>query len=694
MAKTFVSRLNAIIRCIVLGGVIAILICTSCPSSAEQPPAQSSDLDLLLARKQYDKFEREFTARAARLTAEDRTYFEGVLANRINLADRSILLLQPLISGLLMSNPVHAEYALCTLADNYARNFRYGRAANTYLQAAFVAEANRAESTCDARHEAARWALLDGAPPQTIRSSGPFALSGSNDSLGLLRVPVNVGTYTGSWILDTGANLSVVSRSVADRLGLAVSTRTADAAASSGHSVPVRVAVIPQIQLGTALIRNVAVLVAEDSDLTFPSMNYRIEGCLGLPVLMALGEVSVVRACKGLCNVRFSRNVLFSQILVWLCSSLSAFAQSQQPMTLINFEGFSAATWPYYATPPVQTLSATISGGLVLLSGVWVEDQGNVYYTGAVGVCDGCLPTVTINFSQPVSNFSVLVLNGNYEAVPITLNDDQGGQQQVWLAPFGYFGEVKTVSLPENNIRQVTISGYGVCFAIDNVQFTPSSPVLLDPVDSGYLSGPQITTNTDRLSQGGVIVQGVAADGAAQAMVGVTQAVVRIPATTGESFNVTVLDEDGIQETVQNEGGLFPLGGSPQSAAPSMTVNAVETLNGPMAFLVYVSPSNFARSSQDYTAKTRAFSLQVVPVSPPGLTTTLSASLLRPPVVLVHGLWGDLNDWNKFTPVRNDPLGRFFDEAVDYTAPGRRNYSHKPNLYNSHNQRSHQRAGI
>jgi predicted aspartyl protease len=298
MAKIFVSRLNAIIRCIVSGGLIAILICASCPLSAEQPPAKSSDLDLLLARKQYDKFEREFTARAARLTAEDRTYFGGVLANRINLVDRSILLLQPLISGLLMSNPVHAEYALCTLADNYARNFRYGKAANTYLQAALVAEANRAESTCNARHEAARWALLDGAPPQTIQSSGPFALSGSNDSLGLLRVPVNVGTYAGSWILDTGANLSVVSRSVADRLGLAVSTRTADAAASSGHSVPVRVAVIPQIQLGPALIRNVAVLVAEDSDLTFPSINYRIEGCLGLPVLMALGAVSVVQGAS------------------------------------------------------------------------------------------------------------------------------------------------------------------------------------------------------------------------------------------------------------------------------------------------------------------------------------------------------------------------------------------------------------
>ncbi len=295
MAKTSVPRLSAIIRCIVLGGVIVILICTSRPLSAEQPPDELSNLDLLLARKQYDKFERELTARADRLTAEDRMYFEGVLANRVNLVDRSILLLQPLISGLLTSNPVHAEYALCTLADSYARNFRYGKAANTYFQAALISEANRAESTCNARHEAARWALLDGAPPQTIQSRGPFALSGSNDSLGLLRVPVNVGTYSGSWILDTGANLSVVSRSVADRLGLAVSTKAADAVASSGHPVPVRVAIIPQIQLGPALIRNVAVLVAEDSDLTFPTMNYRIEGCLGLPVLMALGDVSVAQ---------------------------------------------------------------------------------------------------------------------------------------------------------------------------------------------------------------------------------------------------------------------------------------------------------------------------------------------------------------------------------------------------------------
>lgn len=87
------------------------------------------------------------------------------------------------------------------------------------------------------------------------------------------------------------------------------------------------------------------------------------------------------------------------------------------------------------------------------------ENVGIDYVT--TSACNGCLPTITIDFNQPVSNFSVLLLNGNYSLATFTVNDDQGGQQQITLEPYGYFHQIGTVSLPENNIRQVTISGSG-----------------------------------------------------------------------------------------------------------------------------------------------------------------------------------------------------------------------------------------
>jgi len=223
-----------------------------------------------------------------------------------------------------------------------------------------------------------------------------------------------------------------------------------------------------------------------------------------------------------------------------------------------------------------------------------------------------------------------------------TVEDDQGGLQQITLVA-NFENGAGTITLPDNNIRQVVISGDADewDFSVDNVQFSPSGPVLLDPVDSGYLTGAQITTSTDLLSRGGVTVQGVAADG-------VTQAVVRIPANNdGESLSVSVQDETGNQGTVANNGGLFALGGNPQSAASTLNVNAVNTPNGPMAFVIYLSPVNFARNSGDYYSSTRAISLQIQSNDNPNYSLTANASVIRPPVILVHGLWGSAGDWGR-----------------------------------------------
>jgi len=183
------------------------------------------------------------------------------------------------------------------------------------------------------------------------------------------------------------------------------------------------------------------------------------------------------------------------------------------------------------------------------------------------------------------------------------------------------------------------------------------SPVLLDPVDSGYLDGPQITTSTALLSQGGRVITNVAADGTTQALIQITAN------SQQEVLTVSVLDENG-QPTndVTNCGGLFPLGGNSQSAGTSITLT---TDNTSMAFAIYVPPVNFARGAQDYSLGARAFSVQVKPSDLPDDTVTANASLLRPPVVVVHGLWSKPADWSNFTPLVSD--SRFVVQYVDYS---------------------------
>lgn len=280
--------------CSVILAVIAILSLAAPICALAQSSITSADLDLLLARKQYDRFEQALGL-AASLTARDRAYYNGMLANRLNRPSASVHLLESLVPVLVMSNTLHAENAICALADDYAKLSRYADAAKAYDQAAQLPETRGGTSLCDAGHEARRWSLLKDLPPPTVVNGGAVSLKAQRDSLGLMEVPVTAGAYKGEWIIDTGASLSVISKSVADQMGISISAPGGDAEGTSGIAVPVRVGLIAELHLGSAVIRNVPVLVADDSELTFPSLNFRINGCVGLPVIAALRTISVSR---------------------------------------------------------------------------------------------------------------------------------------------------------------------------------------------------------------------------------------------------------------------------------------------------------------------------------------------------------------------------------------------------------------
>ena len=173
---------------------------------------------------------------------------------------------------------------------------------------------------------------------------------------------------------------------------------------------------------------------------------------------------------------------------------------------------------------------------------------------------------------------------------------------------------------------------------------------LIDPVVAGLLSGSSVTTNTNAIASATKgLVKGAAADGT-------TQVILRIPASSaGQSFTVTVINDAGSpSKSVPNDGGVFALGGSPSSASSSLAVAAVATSAGAEAFAIYLAPVNFSRSSADNTLTTRRVTLQVS--SPSGITGNAGVTVARPPVVLVHGIWGSASSFSNFTPLISDAL--------------------------------------
>jgi Aspartyl protease len=227
----------------------------------------------------------------------ERDFFAGVLANWNGRVDDSILLLNRALPGIRESQPKRAALALETLADDYTKSFRYTDAARTYddLLAHFAGQLDRggANDDSDLVH------LLQAVPAQTITMQGPVRLKTERNPIGSLVTELTVNGVRGQWLLDTGANQTVVTRSFGRELGL----RPLPGSAKTGSGVtgianPLQVAVLPTLQMGGGTLKNVVVLILEDANLNVGKgkHSYQINAILGYPVFQALGTITFLHS--------------------------------------------------------------------------------------------------------------------------------------------------------------------------------------------------------------------------------------------------------------------------------------------------------------------------------------------------------------------------------------------------------------
>ncbi len=167
----------------------------------------------------------------------------------------------------------------------------------------------------------------------------------------------------------------------------------------------------------------------------------------------------------------------------------------------------------------------------------------------------------------------------------------------------------------------------------------------LDPVpDLQTADGKGITSNTAALRNSNTQVQGAAADSA-------TRIVVRVGWNREEPVRVTLLTEgdddpdNPVPRTTQQVGSLSSVGGSEQ--ALQLTVKA--SGDPPMAFVVYRPPEDFVRGPGylDETKGNRAVNVHADSAEK-DFTSQNGLWLLRPPVVMIHGLGDSDGLWNGF----------------------------------------------
>jgi Aspartyl protease len=276
--------------------LLCLLACIHTPVHAVSLGKSATVANGLDADVEYFRLEELEAALRTMPPGPERDYFEGVLANRIGHVDESIRLLDSALSSIRISYRSRAAVALETLADDYNKSFRYNDAARAYddLLAHFADQLN-SEELQGTKDDAGVAHLLRGAPAQSIVRHGPTRLKTERDAIGSLVTELTVNGIRENWLLDTGANLSVVSRSFGKRLGLQPLPGFGQTMSGlTGIENPLQVAVLPILKMGGATLRNVVVLILDDANLNIklPNESYQINGIIGYPVFRSLGSIT------------------------------------------------------------------------------------------------------------------------------------------------------------------------------------------------------------------------------------------------------------------------------------------------------------------------------------------------------------------------------------------------------------------
>lgn len=182
---------------------------------------------------------------------------------------------------------------------------------------------------------------------------------------------------------------------------------------------------------------------------------------------------------------------------------------------------------------------------------------------------------------------------------------------------------------------------------IDDVSL--SALEIVDANDPSFLDGDRITTNRERLAEGGQARIGGVADGLSRLL---------LRSSVDGPGQVEFCLVGGVAPA---DGGLALPG---DDGRQTCVLSAVESTSaGFQAVAVYRAAENF-NSGGDGALKKRSIQVEAMftPSSGAPSASTAEIQIHRPPVVLVHGLWSSSGSWT--FPLLTDP--RFLVQRADY----------------------------
>ncbi len=248
----------------------------------------------LIQKDNYFKAKEIYQVKKNDLPEHHQLFTEAVLDNAFNkLADS-----ENKINKLIGNKENLTDSLLYMLfeikSDNSIKLFNYGAAKNAIITILSDYKNHLSEKeTADYENSLKIWTALENTPVQKVDIKEYTLLKMGKDIAGLNNLNISADDDTVDFIFDTGANLSTISHSTAKKLHIKILPVEISVGAITGAEVSANLGVGEKLSLGNIDVYNVVFLVVPDKELSFPQINYQINGILGFPVISALNEIHI-----------------------------------------------------------------------------------------------------------------------------------------------------------------------------------------------------------------------------------------------------------------------------------------------------------------------------------------------------------------------------------------------------------------
>ncbi|HEX2642867.1 MAG TPA: choice-of-anchor L domain-containing protein [Thermoanaerobaculia bacterium] len=223
--------------------------------------------------------------------------------------------------------------------------------------------------------------------------------------------------------------------------------------------------------------------------------------------------------------------------------------------------------------------------------------------------------------------------------------------------------DFQSVDVPVTSNGTITLTfsvedqGDGIldsAIVLDNLQAASIEVLDASSSNANFLSGGRVTSDPNVAATGGESRRGIAADG-------VSRLILRSPASGPGNVRWCLVGGG----TAPADGGLAALGGDGRDTCVNTTV--AQTSAGFQAFAVFRAPGEFSRGSGDDPLDKRPVRIRATANGTS--VREVEIQIVRPPVVLVHGLWSNAATWQ--FPLAGDPRFEIYPANYKDTAAAR-----------------------